>query len=109
MPALVHQFAEFLHDLQQLERAALSSHGTLILDAFNRHTPYDVGAVYLRDARGSGLRLAAKSDACLAPEILEVLKDDEIDAAVAPLDPVPQLLIHIRTIRDHFGVIALSG
>ncbi|MEA2415445.1 MAG: hypothetical protein QOI58_2102, partial [Thermoanaerobaculia bacterium] len=34
MSPLVHQFAEFLQDLQQLERAALSSHGSLILDAF---------------------------------------------------------------------------
>ena len=43
-PPLVHQFAEFLHDLQQLERAALPSHGSLILDAFTEHTPFDVGA-----------------------------------------------------------------
>ena len=67
MPALVHQFAEFLHDLQQLERAALPSHGTLILDAFTKHTPYSVGAVYLRDARGPEMRLAAKSLLSVAP------------------------------------------
>jgi Serine phosphatase RsbU, regulator of sigma subunit len=106
MSPVVHQFAAFLQDLQQLERAALSSHGTLIFDAFNKHTPYDVGAVYLRDARGPGLRLAAKSDACVAPEILEV---EEIDSAPSPLDPRPRHLIPIRTIRDHFGVVALSG
>lgn len=105
MSPLVNQFAEFLHDLQQLERAALSSHGSLIFDAFAKHTPYDVSAVYLRDVRGPSLRLAAKSDACIAPEVLE----GEIESASPPLDPEPRHLIPIRTIRDHFGLVALNG
>lgn len=101
-----HQFAELMQDLQQLERAALASHGTLILDAFIKYTPYDVGAVYLRDARGPVLRLAAKSDACIAPEILEF---DDLYSTRPPLEPLPCHLIPIRTIRDHFGIVALSG
>ncbi len=105
MSPLVHRFSEFLQDLQQLERAALSSHGTLILDAFTRHTPFDVGAVYLRDARGPALRLAARSSVCVAPEILDV---EMLDSAL-PLDPVPRHVIAMRTARDHFGVVALSG
>ncbi|MEA2237177.1 MAG: phosphoserine phosphatase RsbU/P [Thermoanaerobaculia bacterium] len=105
MSPLVHQFAEFLHDLQQLERAALSSHGSLILDAFTKHTPFDVSAVYLRDARGP-VRLAAKSDSCIGPDILE---DEEIEFARPLLDPPPRHLIPIRTIRDHFGIVALIG
>jgi len=76
MSPLVHQFAEFLHDLQQLERAALPSHGALIFDAFNKHTPFDVGAVYMRDGRGAGMRLAAKSSQCVAPEILDLENPD---------------------------------
>src|ERR1043166_8097753 len=106
MSLLVHQFAEFLHDLQQLERAALPSHGALILDAFTKHTPFDVGAVYLRDARGAAMRLAAKSQFCVAPEILDA---DEMDSVALPLDPKPSHIIPMRTARDHVGVVALSG
>src|SRR5437763_10368513 len=95
---LATRFADFLHDLQQLERAAVHSHGPLILEAFTRHSPYDEGAVWLRDARGSGLRLAAKSQSCLAPEILD--NDAALDAF---------LLVPIRTSKDDFGVVALSG
>jgi sigma-B regulation protein RsbU (phosphoserine phosphatase) len=105
MPPLAHQFAEFLQDLQQLERAALSSHGSLILDAFTKHSAYDVGAVYLRDGRGPSLRLAAKSQVCVAPEILD---GDMLDTDL-PLEPLPRHVIPMRTSRDHFGVIALSG
>jgi sigma-B regulation protein RsbU (phosphoserine phosphatase) len=105
MSPLVNHFTEFLLDLQQIERAALSSHGSLILDAFTRHTPYDVGAVYLRDARGPALRLAARSSMCVAPEILDV---EMLDFAL-PLDPTPRHVISLRTARDHFGVVALSG
>jgi sigma-B regulation protein RsbU (phosphoserine phosphatase) len=95
---LATRFADFLHDLQQLEKAALASHGPLILDAFTRHSPFDEGAVWLRDLRGGGLRLAAKSQSCAAPEIL----DNE--AALEAFQLVP-----IRTSKDDFGVIALSG
>ena len=54
MSLLVRRFADFLHDLQQLERSA--PRGDAILDAFTRHTPFEGGAVYLRD-RDSILRL----------------------------------------------------
>src|SRR5213592_2510757 len=92
------RFADFLHDLQQLEKASVHSHGNLILEAFTRHSPYDEGAVWLRDARGSGLRLAAKSQRCAAPEVID--SETALDAF---------LLVPIRTSKDDFGVVALSG
>jgi phosphoserine phosphatase RsbU/P len=95
---LATRFADFLHDLQQLEKAALASHGPLILDAFTRHSPFDEGAVWLRDTRGGGMRLAAKSPSCPVPEIID--SENALDAF---------LLVPIRTSRDDFGVIALSG
>lgn len=105
MPPFADRFADFLHDLQQLERAALANHGAVILDAFTRHTPFEVGAVYLRDSRGPALRLAAKSDACVvAPEILD---GEALDAP--PLQPVPRVVVPMRTSKDHLGVVALSG
>jgi sigma-B regulation protein RsbU (phosphoserine phosphatase) len=105
MSPLAHHFAELLQDLQQLERAALPSHGTLIFEAFNKHTPYDVGAVYMREARGTALRLAAKSGQCVAPEILDL---EASDSALL-LEPMPSHVIPMRTSRDHFGVVALTG
>src|SRR5437764_11569699 len=95
---LAPRFADFLHDLQQLEKAALATHGPLILDAFTRHSPFDEGAVWLRDARGGHLRLAAKSKSCAAPEVLDN------DAALESF-----LLVPIRTSKDDLGVVALSG
>jgi len=95
---LVHRFADFLHDLQQLEKAAFPSQGSLILDAFTRHTPFDEGAVWLREARGGGMRLAAKSQSCVAPEIL----DDDAT-------PDGRVVVPIRSNKDHFGVVALLG
>ena len=68
----VRRFADFLSDLQLLERASIAAQGPLILDAFARHTRFDSGVLYLRDGRNTGLRLAAKSDRCVAPEILDV-------------------------------------
>jgi len=41
---LATRFADFLHDLQQLEKTALPNCGPLILDAFTRHSPFDSGA-----------------------------------------------------------------
>ena len=98
----VSRFAEFLSDLQQLERAALPSHGLLILDAFAKHTHFQAGAVYLRDGRDALLRLAASSADCDAPEFLE------FSAGVLPLTPVPQLVVTIRSQRDDMGLLALS-
>jgi phosphoserine phosphatase RsbU/P len=95
---LATRFADFLHDLQQLEKTAVANCGPLILDAFTRHSPFDSGAVWLRDARGAALRLAAKSPSCVAPEILE-------DGA----SPEARVVVPIRTSKDHFGLVALLG
>jgi sigma-B regulation protein RsbU (phosphoserine phosphatase) len=105
MSPLAHDFGQFLHDLQQIERASIASHGAVILDAFTRHTPYDVAAVYLRDARGPALRLAAKANLSVAPEIL----DDAADDFAQILEPAPRHVIPMRTSRDHFGIVALAG
>ena len=107
MSPQAHRLTDFLSDLQQLEKAAFSTHGRLILDAFTRHTPFDTGAVYLRDARGAILRLAAKSEHCLAPDTLD--SDGSEGAEQLPLEPRPHVVIPIRSSRDHFGVVALSG
>ena len=100
MSPLVHRFAEFVHDLQQLERTA--PRGDAILDAFTRHTPFVGGAVYLRD-RDSNLRLAAKSNQFVAPEILA---DEPPSELVAGADRV---LVPLRSGRDHLGMLALAG
>src|SRR5947209_4830302 len=50
------------------------------------------------------MRLAAKSRLCVAPEILDV---DTVDCA--SLDPKPRHIIPMRTAREDFGVVALSG
>src|SRR5205823_32711 len=107
---LVHRFVDFMHDLQQLERAALGAQGPLILEAFTRHTPFDTGAVWLREPRGAAMRLAAKSDVCDAAELLEHdVPSDISTTALLPLEPRPRVIIPIRTSKDHFGVVALSG
>lgn len=100
------RLADFLRDLRQLERASASLHGTLILDAFRRHTPFVTGAVYVRE--GSGLRLTAKSQRCSAPELLELDVPAELTTDfVLPVDPA-QVLIPIRVAREGIGVIALA-
>jgi phosphoserine phosphatase RsbU/P len=107
MPQTTHSLAEFLHDLRQLERASASLHGTMILDAFRRHTPFGTGAVYLRE--GEAMKLAAKSHLCLAPDGV----DAEVPAAMTtdislPLEPASQVLIPIRAQRESIGIIALT-
>ncbi|HEV2719655.1 MAG TPA: hypothetical protein VG323_06525, partial [Thermoanaerobaculia bacterium] len=85
---------DFLNDLQQLERAASGAQGPLILEAFTRHTPFDAGAVWLRDPRGEGMRLAAKRGDVDVDEVL----DRELPGMV---------MVPIRTGRDNLGVVAL--
>lgn len=99
----VHRFADFVHELQQLEKASIASQGPMILDAFARHTRFDSGALYLRDVRGTGLRLAAKSPQCVAPEILDgtVLPDDAVL-------PSPAVVVALQSHREAVGVLALS-
>jgi phosphoserine phosphatase RsbU/P len=99
----VHRFAEFVHELQQMEKASLATQGPLILDAFARHTRFDSGALYLRDGRGTGLRLAAKSLSCVAPDIL----DPNIRAEDAVL-PSPAVVVPLQSHRESVGVLALS-
>ncbi len=101
--APVHRFAEFVHELQQLERTSIAAHGAQILDAFARHTRFDSGALYLREARGRELRLAAKSDAFVAPEIL----NHDANPADA-LNPSPALIVPLQSQREPLGVLALS-
>jgi sigma-B regulation protein RsbU (phosphoserine phosphatase) len=100
----VHRFADFLADLQQLERTSLHGQAAKILDAFTRHTPFEVGAVYLRDGRENSMRLAAKSQQIVvAPEIL-----DNASGELA-VRPQPQIVVPLRTHREDLGVIALSA
>lgn len=97
-----HRFAEFVHELQQLERTPAAAQGLMILDAFARHTRFDSGVLYLRDVRGNELRLAAKSLKCVAPEILAVDVRPE-DA----LSPSPSVVVPLQTHRESVGFLAL--
>jgi sigma-B regulation protein RsbU (phosphoserine phosphatase) len=99
----VHRFAEFVHELQELEKASIAAQGPQILDAFARHTRFDTGALYLRDGRGSALRLAAKSLQCVAPEILE--GDAFAQDAVLPS---PAIVVPLQSYREAVGLLALS-
>lgn len=97
----VHRFAEFVHELQQLERTSIAAQGPQILDAFARHTRFDSGALYLRT--GTELRLAAKSLQCVAPEILDL----ETRAEDAVL-PSPAVVVPLQSHRESVGLLALS-
>ncbi|HEU4887773.1 MAG TPA: hypothetical protein VFV49_07810, partial [Thermoanaerobaculia bacterium] len=99
----VRRFADFLSDLQLLEKASIAAQGPLILDAFARHTRFDTGALYLREGRNPGLRLAAKSDRCVAPEILDV--DMRAEDAVLPQ---PAVVVPLQGHRESVGVLVLS-
>ncbi|HEX6641666.1 MAG TPA: GAF domain-containing protein, partial [Thermoanaerobaculia bacterium] len=99
----VRRFADFFSELQQLERASIAAQGPLILDAFARHTRFDGGALYLRDGRNSGLRLAAKATRSVAPEILDV--DVRAEDAV---QPAPVVVVALQSQREMVGVLALS-
>jgi sigma-B regulation protein RsbU (phosphoserine phosphatase) len=96
MPA-VHRFGELLTDLQRLDRLAQPAEASKILDVFARHTPFSIGAVYLRDGRDAPMKLAATAQ-CVAAEIL-----DE-----AAFDPRPHILVPLRTNREELGMLALT-
>lgn len=100
---LVDRFAEFFRELQQVERASAVTQGPLILDAFARHTPFTVGALYLRDSRDAQLRLAAKSQLGVAPEIL-----DAESGVHAALDPHPSVIVPLQSQKEALGLLALS-
>jgi len=99
----VHRFAEFVHELQELEKASIIGQGSQILDCFARHTRFDSGALYFRDPRGPQLRLAAKSHQIVAPEIL----DGESFAQDALL-PSPAIVVPLQSYREAIGLLALS-
>jgi sigma-B regulation protein RsbU (phosphoserine phosphatase) len=98
----VHRFAEFVHELQQLERTPIAAQGPRILDAFARHTRFDSGALYLRDGRGTELRLAAKSLQCVAPEILAEGRAEDF------VVPSPAVVVPLQSHREDMGLLALS-
>ena len=102
MPA-VRAVTDLLTDLQQIERAGASAHGTLILDAFRRHTAFEAGAVYIRGVDGV-MRLAAKSQQVVAPEILDAKRTTEVKT-----QPESSVVLPLRGHREDAGVIALSG
>lgn len=97
----VHRFADFLADLQQLDRSPIDAQAPKIIEAFTRHTPFELGALYLRD-RESSMRLAAKSQQCAAPEILDRA------ASAVPLEPRPHIVLPLRNHREELGVLALT-
>jgi phosphoserine phosphatase RsbU/P len=99
---LVRRFADFLHDLQQLERASFPGDAAKILEVFTRNTTFEIGALYLRD-RDASMRLAAKSQQCVA---LEILDGVELDVAV---QPCPRVVVPLRNHREDLGVLALHG
>src|SRR6266567_2756715 len=98
---LAHRFTAFLDDLQRIEKTRGDA-GSVILDAFTRHTPCRSGAVYLRDSRELPLRLAAKSQQMVAPEIL----DFELPAEIVSFPD--HLFVPLRTAREHLGVVKLA-
>ena len=99
--AHVHRFAEIVHDLQQLEKTSLANQGAMILDVFARHTGFADGALYLRDPRGTELRLAAKSRQCVAPEILDGAAEDSVL-------PAPSVVVPLQWHREALGLLALT-
>ena len=95
----VHRFADFLSELQQLDRTAIGTQAPRIVEAFTRHTSFDIGALYLREGRDTPMPLCAKGQQFVAPEIL--------DRADSAFDPPPHLTLPLRSHREEFGVLAL--
>lgn len=96
----VRRFADFLLELQQLDRASIGSQAPRILEAFTRHTSFDIGALYLREGRDTPLRLCAKGQQFVAPEILDRSGDLQLAGPV-------HLLLPLRSQREDLGVLAL--
>src|SRR5438132_14001856 len=95
MSPLTRRLAEFVNDLQQIDRAA--GRGEAIIDAFTRHTSLTSGALYLRATRDSKLRLAAKTEHCVAPDIFD--EDVPVDICASS----GQVVGPPRCRRDHVG------
>ncbi|HSP13261.1 MAG TPA: SpoIIE family protein phosphatase [Thermoanaerobaculia bacterium] len=103
MPS-VRPLSDFLRDLQELERASFPADAAKILDIFTRHTPFETGALYLRD-RDASMRLAAKSQQTIAPEIL----DSKLTNELPGLQPQAAVILPLRAYREDVGLLALSG
>ncbi|HJW92552.1 MAG TPA: GAF domain-containing protein, partial [Thermoanaerobaculia bacterium] len=102
------RLSDLIADLQHLERAAQPAHAPLILDAFTRNTPFDSGSVYMRD--GSGLRLAAKSNQCIAPDLLQIeIPSEPTTELLLPIEPRTIVVLPIRAHRETAGILALSS
>ena len=102
MPASVRRFSDFLRDLQRIDRGAWR--GEALLDPFLRHTAFEAGALYLRDAADAPLRLSAKSpQQCIAPDVLEGEAPEDV-IALADYTLVP-----LRSGRDPLGVLRFIG
>lgn len=99
---LARRFTELLDDLQRIEKSRGDA-GSVILDAFTRHTPFRSGAVYLRETRETPLRLAAKTQQIVAPEIL----DGEPPAEMVVFSD--HVLVPLRTAREHLGLVKLAA
>ena len=103
------RIADFLRDLQQLEKAAAVQHGQLILDAFVRYTPFCAGAVWLRDGRDGTLHLAARSAECVAPDDLRGDMPAELTLFPNfPIEPRAHVLLPVHAHREAVALIALS-
>ena len=96
-------FADFLRELQQFERASLPADAPKILDAFTRHSPYDGGALYLRD-RDELMRLAATTKMLVAPEILDAKSRHE-----PPVEPRATVVIPLRFGMRPVSIAARPG
>ena len=102
MPASVRRIADFLRDLQRIERTSWRTEA--LLDPFLRHTAFESGALYIREGTDAALRLLAKSPQhCIAPDILDCEAPDDV---VARAD---HTLVPLRSGRDPLGVLRLAG
>ncbi|HXI13874.1 MAG TPA: SpoIIE family protein phosphatase [Thermoanaerobaculia bacterium] len=118
------KFSLLLRDLQQLDRTvgrsdAGATQGATILSAVLEHTPFECGAIYLRDSRDPVLRLAARHGGENFPESLSnecpanvMLHDCDGDAGslssfAREFDPPAHALIPLRRSREEYGVLAL--
>src|SRR5215212_5066730 len=103
------RLADFLRDLQQLEKSAAAQHGQLILDAFIRYTPFCSGAVWMRDGRDGALHLSARTAECVAPD--DLTGDLPADLALFPnfpIEPRAHVLVPVHAQREAVCLIALS-
>src|SRR5947208_2349921 len=104
------RLADFLHDLQQLEKAAAAQHGQVILDAFVRYTRFCAGAVWLRDGRDGALHLAARTADCVAPDDLSGDMPSELTIFPNfPIEPRAHVLVPVHSQREAVCLIALSA